>query len=65
MALFVKAGSGSIYYPNPKSTVQPNYQDMFTFVGKILGKSLWNFQLADCYFVKAFYKIILGIPLSL
>jgi len=42
LALFVKAGSGSSYYPNPQSTVQPNYIDMFTFVGKILGKALWD-----------------------
>jgi len=37
---------------------------MFTFVGKIFGKALWDLQLLDCYFVKAFYKIMLGIPLS-
>jgi len=37
---------------------------MFTFVGKILGKALWDLQLIDCSFVKAFYKIILGTQLS-
>lgn len=64
MALFVKAASGSTYYPNPQSTVQPNYIEMFTFVGKILGKALWDLQLVDCSFVKAFYKIILQQALS-
>ena len=64
LALFVKAGSGSSYYPNPQSTVQPNYIDMFTFVGKILGKALWDLQLIDCSFVKAFYKILLSSQLS-
>ena len=37
---------------------------MFTFAGKFVGKALWDFQLLDCYFVKAFYKIILGLPLT-
>lgn len=64
MALFIKAASGSTYYPNPKSTVQPNYIEMFTFVGKVFGKALFDFQLLDCYFVKAFYKLILQIPLT-
>jgi E3 ubiquitin-protein ligase HUWE1 len=42
MALFIKSASGSTYYPNPKSTVQPNYIEMFTFVGKVFGKALWD-----------------------
>ena len=25
LALFIKSESGATYYPNPKSTVQPNY----------------------------------------
>jgi HECT-domain (ubiquitin-transferase) len=43
MALFIKAASGSTYYPNPKSTVQPNYIEMFTYVGKVFGKALFDF----------------------
>ena len=42
MALFIKSASNN-YYPNPKSTVQPNYSDMFTFIGKVFGKALWDF----------------------
>jgi E3 ubiquitin-protein ligase HUWE1 len=64
MALFVKAHSGSTYYPNPKSVVQPDFVAMFCFVGRVFGKALWDFQLVDCYFVKAFYKLLLGMPLS-
>lgn len=37
---------------------------MFTFVGKVFGKALWDFQLLDCYFVKAFYKIILEMAVT-
>ena len=64
LALFIKSEGGATYYPNPKSTVQQNYLELFTFVGKIVGKALWEQQLLDCYFVKAFYKIVLGIPLN-
>jgi len=42
LALFIKSASGNTYYPNPKSTVQPNYLDLFTAVGKIVGKALWE-----------------------
>jgi E3 ubiquitin-protein ligase HUWE1 len=37
---------------------------MFHFVGKIIGKALWDLQLLDCSFVKALYKILLQQPLS-
>lgn len=37
---------------------------MFKFIGRIVGKALYQQQLLDCYFVKAFYKMILGLPLN-
>ena len=40
--LFMKSEAGSTYYPNPKSTVQTDYLKLFTFVGKIFGKALWD-----------------------
>ena len=64
LALFIKADNGSTYFPNPKSTVQGNFVELFTFVGKIIGKALWEQQLLDCYFIKAFYKMILDMPLD-
>ena len=65
LAIFNKASSGGTYYPNPKSTVQPNYIELFTFVGRLIGKALWDQNLVDCYFVKAFYKMILEMPLDI
>jgi len=44
--------------------VQPNYLDLFTFIGKVVGKALWDQHLLDCYFVKSFYKLILNISLT-
>lgn len=64
LALFIKADNGSTYFPNPKSTVQGNFVQLFNFVGRVMGKALWEQQLLDCYFIKAFYKMILELPLD-
>ena len=65
LALFIKADNGSTYFPNPKSTVQGNFVQLFNFVGRVIGKALWEQQLLDCYFIKAFYKMMLEMPLDL
>ncbi len=65
LALFIKADNGSTYFPNPRSTVQGNFVHLFNFVGRVIGKALWEQQLLDCYFVKAFYKMMLEMPLDL
>lgn len=44
--------------------MQPDYVQLFTFVGKLVGKALWDQQLINCFFVKAFYKMMLGMPLD-
>ena len=44
--------------------MEPEYQKHFKFIGRIVGKAIYEQQLLDCYFVKAFYKIILGMPLT-
>lgn len=64
LALFNTKDNGTTYFPNPKSTVQGNFVELFNFVGKIIGKALWEQQLLDCYFIKAFYKMILEMPLD-
>ena len=38
---------------------------MFRFVGRIIGKALIEGQLLDCYFVRAFYKMMLGDTITL
>ena len=40
MALFLKASSGSTYFPNPKSIVQADHLELFDFIGKFVGKAL-------------------------
>ena len=64
LALFVQSNAGSTYYPNPKSAIDPDYISLFRFVGHIVGKALYEQQLLDSYFVKALYKLLLGLPLN-
>ena len=42
MALFLKSSAGSTYFPNPKSAVQPEHVEMFDFIGKFVGKALFE-----------------------
>lgn len=62
--LFLQSNAGTTYYPNPKSDIEPDFVAQFKFIGRIVGKALYEQQLLDCYFVKALYKIILGLPLT-
>ncbi len=59
-SLFILSSSGSTYLPNPKSYVEVDHLRYFKFIGRILGKALFDECLLECYFVKSFYKIMLG-----
>jgi E3 ubiquitin-protein ligase HUWE1 len=52
------------YQPNRASYVNPAHLAYFTFVGRIIGKALRDGRLLDCYFTRAVYKHILGIPID-
>jgi E3 ubiquitin-protein ligase HUWE1 len=53
-----------MYQPSPKSYVNPNHLQFFKFIGRVVGKALHDGYLLDAYFTPAFYKHILGKPLS-
>merc|ERR1712146_438443 len=36
----------------------------FTFCGRVVGKAIFDGELLDCHFTRAFYKQILGVPVS-
>lgn len=63
-SLFILSSSGSTYYPNPKSYVERDHLRYFKFIGRILGKALFDECLLECYFVKSLYKIMAGEALS-
>lgn len=64
-SLFILSSSGSTYYPNPKSYIERDHLRYFKFVGRILGKALFDDCLLECYFVKSLYKIMTGESLSI
>jgi E3 ubiquitin-protein ligase HUWE1 len=64
-SLFNLSSTGSTYYPNPKSYVEVEHLSYFKFIGRIIGKAIFDECLLECYFVKCFYKIMLSEALSL
>lgn len=69
LALFVNVPEGgTTFQPNPNSVVQNdrgvNHLDFFKFVGRLVGKALYDGQLIDAYFTRSFYKHMLGQPLT-
>ncbi|GJQ11400.1 hypothetical protein GpartN1_g3191.t1 [Galdieria partita] len=61
-ALFIKsAGKSSTFQPNPLSYVNEDHLGFFKFVGRIIGKAIFDGQILDAYFTRSFYKHMLGI----
>eukprot|EP00871_Galdieria_phlegrea_P005610 jgi/Galph1/604/GphlegSOOS_G5327.1 len=64
-ALFIKsAGKSSTFQPNPLSYVNEDHLGFFKFVGRIIGKAIYDGQILDAYFTRSFYKHMLGIKPS-
>lgn len=64
-ALFTQCDPGGrTFQPNPNSSVNPEHLLYFRFVGRIVGKALWEDVQMDAYFTRSFYKHILRIPVS-
>lgn len=61
-ALFCRsAAKGATYQPNKSSSINQDHLEYFKFVGRIFGKAIYDGQLLDAYFTRAFYKHILGV----
>lgn len=63
-ALFIPSSTGSTYQPYSKSYVNGDHLKFFKFIGRIMGKALHDGFMLDAYFTPAFYKHILGQPIS-
>lgn len=64
-ALFRQSNIGSeTYQPNPHSSVNPAHLQYFKFCGRLVAKAILDNQFLDCHFTRAFYKQILGVPVS-
>jgi E3 ubiquitin-protein ligase HUWE1 len=64
-ALFVPVSSDrTTFHPNKLSGINDEHLRFFKFIGRIIGKALYEGRLLDCYFSRAVYKRILGKPVS-
>ena len=52
------------YQPNDKSHINNNHLQYFSFCGRVIAKAIYDHELVDCRFTRAFYKQILGVPVS-
>ena len=64
-ALFNLSTSGNTYQPSSLSYVNGEHLQYFKFVGRVIGKALFEDQLIGAYFTRSFYKLILGEDLQL
>lgn len=63
-SLFKNSDNGSTYMPNPKSYVQTDHIRYFKFIGRVIGKALFEGCLLECYFVRSVYKMMIGQKLN-
>jgi E3 ubiquitin-protein ligase HUWE1 len=65
-ALFTPVAADiNTFHPNRTSFVNPEHLMFFKFIGRIIGKAIYDGRLLDCHFSRAVYKKILGKPVSI
>ncbi|KAF2866207.1 hypothetical protein BDV95DRAFT_215567 [Massariosphaeria phaeospora] len=65
-ALFVPVASDrTTFHPNRLSSINPEHLMFFKFIGRIIGKALYEGRVLDCHFSRAVYKRILSRPVNL
>ena len=65
-ALFIPVASDrTTFHPNKLSKVNEQHLPFFRFIGRIIGKALYEGRALDCHFSRAVYKRILGKTVSI
>ena len=65
-ALFIPVASDrTTFHPNKLSKVNEEHFLFFNFIGRIIGKALYEGRALDCHFSRAVYKRILGKTVSI
>jgi E3 ubiquitin-protein ligase HUWE1 len=59
------ASDRTTFHPNNLSSVNEDHLKYFHFIGRIIGKALYENRVLDCHFSRAVYKRILGKQVSL
>ena len=64
-ALFKTSAADKLtYQPNRASWVNSDHLLFFKFIGRVIGKAIYDGRLLDAYFTRSFYKHILGRPVD-
>jgi E3 ubiquitin-protein ligase NEDD4 len=50
---------------NPHSGINPQHLHYFRFIGRVVGMAIFHRRFIDCFFVTAFYKMILKKKITL
>ena len=65
-ALFIPVASDrTTFHPNKLSKINEEHLMFFKFIGRIIGKALYEGRALDCHFSRAVYKRILGKTVSI
>jgi len=65
-ALFVPVASDrTTFHPNELSDINNEHLLFFKFIGRVIGKALYENRVLDCHFSRAVYRRILGKSVSL
>ena len=59
------ASDRTTFHPNPLSMINDEHLHFFKFIGRIIGKALYENRVLDCHFSRAVYRRILGKSVSL
>jgi len=64
-ALFQPCAADKLtYQPNRASWVNPEHLSFFKFVGRIIGKAIFDNRLLEAYFARSVYRQLLGKPVD-
>ncbi|KAG5651874.1 hypothetical protein H0H81_007094 [Sphagnurus paluster] len=64
-ALFQPCAADKLtYQPNKNSWVNPEHLSFFKFVGRVIGKAIYDGRLLDAYFARSLYRQLLDKPVD-
>jgi len=64
-ALFQPCAADKLtYQPNRASAINPEHLVFFKFVGRVIGKAIYDGRLLDAHFARSLYRQLLGKPVD-
>ncbi|KAL5523755.1 hypothetical protein ACEPAG_7928 [Sanghuangporus baumii] len=54
------AADRQTYQPNRASEINPDHLSYFKFVGRVIGKAIYDGRLMDAHFARSLYRMLLG-----